>query len=112
MWMLLLLLLLLLMLLLLLLLLLLLHGLVMRMVACGRFMESGRMGCSVMERAPVMMMRGRCVITMLLLTLVARMRLGCRIVDIVVPYSVVARQRASDAWVPPERTALDGRRTM
>lgn len=31
---------------------------------------------------------------------------------VVRPYSVVARQCVSDAWVPPERTALDGRRTL
>ncbi|GAW26562.1 putative MYB DNA-binding domain-containing protein [Rosellinia necatrix] len=27
-------------------------------------------------------------------------------------YSIVARQRVLDTWVPPERTALNGRRTL
>ena len=49
---------------------------------------------------------------MLLLGLLARMRLLGRVADIVVPDAIVARQRASDAWVPPERAALDGRRTL
>lgn len=51
-------------------------------------------------------------ICMLLLGLLARMRLLGRVADIVVPDAIVARQRASDAWVPPERAALDGRRTL
>lgn len=53
------------------------------------------------------------VVVLWRLALLARMRLLGRVVDIVVwPYSVIARQRVSDAWVPPERTALDGRRTL
>lgn len=59
---------------------------------------------------PVMVMR---LVGVLRLALVARMRLLGRIVDIVVrSYSIVARQRVFDTWVPPERTALDGRRTL
>lgn len=47
------------------------------------------------------------------LALFARMRLLRGVIDIVVrPYSIVARQCAFDAWVPPERTALDGRRSL
>jgi len=60
----------------------------------------------------VLCVMGCRVVCVLLLALLARMRLLCGIIDIVVPYSVVARQRASDTWVPPERTALDGRRTL
>lgn len=48
-----------------------------------------------------------------MLALLARMRVLWRVIDIVVrPYSVVARQRVSDAWGPPERTALAGRRIL
>lgn len=47
------------------------------------------------------------------LALLARMRLLWGVIDIVVrPYSIVARQCAFDTWVPPERTALDGRRSL
>jgi hypothetical protein len=47
------------------------------------------------------------------LALLGRMRLLWRVVDIVVrSYTVVARQRASNTWVPPERTALAGRRAL
>jgi hypothetical protein len=47
------------------------------------------------------------------LGLLPRMRLLRRVLDIVIrSYSVVARQRASDTWVPPERAALAGRRTL
>lgn len=66
----------------------------------------------VLQRVPavVVMMR---VVWMWSLALLARVRLLGRVVDIVVwPYSVIARQRVSDAWVPPERTALDGRRAL
>jgi hypothetical protein len=50
---------------------------------------------------------------MVMLALLARMRLLWRVIDIVVrSYSVVARQRVSDAWGPPERTALAGRRVL
>ncbi|GAW22385.1 hypothetical protein ANO14919_119220 [Xylariales sp. No.14919] len=31
---------------------------------------------------------------------------------VVWPYSIVARQRVLETWVPPERTALNGRRTL
>jgi hypothetical protein len=47
------------------------------------------------------------------LALLARMRLLRRVVDIVIwSHTVVARQRASNTWVPPERAALAGRRTL
>jgi hypothetical protein len=50
---------------------------------------------------------------MVMLALLARMRVLWRVIDIVVrSYSVVARQRVSDAWGPPERTALAGRRVL
>lgn len=52
-------------------------------------------------------------VTVLMLALLARMRFLWRVTDIVVrSYSVVARHRVSDTWVPPERTALDGRRYL
>jgi hypothetical protein len=66
----------------------------------------------MVDRGSMLRVVRRRVVCVLLLTLLARMRLLCGIIDIVVPYSVVARQRASDTWVPPERTALDGRRTL
>jgi hypothetical protein len=77
----------------------------------GRIMETAGRGARVVDRAPVLMVVRR-VIGVLLLALLARMRFLGGIVDIVVPYSIVARQRASDTWVPPERTALDGRRAL
>lgn len=47
------------------------------------------------------------------LALLARMRVLGRVIDIVIrSYSIVARQRASPAWVPPERAALAGRRNL
>jgi len=50
---------------------------------------------------------------MVMLALLDRMRVLWRVIDIVVrSYSVVARQRVSDAWGPPERTALAGRRVL
>ena len=65
----------------------------------------------MLQRVTTVVMMG--VVCVWSLALLARMRLLGRIVDIVVcSYSVVARQRVSDAWVPPERTALDGRRTL
>ena len=64
----------------------------------------------MMEGAPVVVVRVVCVGRLVLL---ARMRVLWGVIDIVVrSYSVVARQRASDAWVPPERTALAGRRAL
>jgi hypothetical protein len=65
----------------------------------------------MVERASVLMVVRR-VVRMMLLALLARMRLLGGIIDIVVPYTIVARQRVSDTWVPPERTALDGRRAL
>lgn len=65
----------------------------------------------VLERVAAVVVMG--VVWMWSLALLARMRLLGRVVDIVVrSYSVIARQRVSDAWVPPERTALDGRRAL
>lgn len=92
------------------------HGWVVRVVTPGvRFrsvMEAARRPSGVVERRLVLVMvRGRPV-SVLLLGLLARMRLLGRVVDIVVPDAIVARQRASDAWVPPERAALDGRRRL
>lgn len=53
------------------------------------------------------------VVWVLSLALLGRMRLLGGVIDMVIrPYSVVARQCVSNAWVPPERTALDGRRTL
>lgn len=47
------------------------------------------------------------------LTLLPRVRLLWRVFDMVVwSYAIVARQRVLDTWVPPERTALNGRRTL
>lgn len=65
----------------------------------------------MLELIPAMMVV--CFVGVLVLVLLARMRVLRGVVDIVVwSYSIVARQRVSDAWVPPERTALDGRRTL
>jgi hypothetical protein len=69
--------------------------------------EGGRPG--MMERSPMVMR----IIWVRSLGLLPRMRLLWRIVDIVIgSHTVVARQRASNTWVPPERTALAGRRTL
>lgn len=77
-------------------------GLVARLL-----MQRRRTG--VLERASVVMG----IIWMRSLALLGRMRLLWRIIDIVVrSYTIVARQRASDTWVPPERTALAGRRAL
>jgi len=76
-------------------------------VLVWRFVE-GR-GPGVVERAPVVVR----IISVGRRVLLARMRVLWRVIDIVVrSYSVVARQRASDTWVPPERTALAGRRAL
>jgi hypothetical protein len=65
----------------------------------------------MLELIPAMVVM--CVVGVLSLILLARMRVLRRVVDIVVrSYSIIARQRVSNAWVPPERTALDGRRTL
>jgi hypothetical protein len=68
---------------------------------------------------PAMAKRGTVVMgcvrvwVMVMLALLARMRVLWRVIDIVVrSYTVVARQRVSDAWGPPERTALAGRRVL
>lgn len=92
------------------------HGRVVRVVTPGMrlwsVMKTARRRSRVVERRLVrVMVRGR-LVRVLLLVLLARMRLLCRVVDIVVSDAIVARQRASDAWVPPERAALDGRRTL
>ncbi len=77
------------------------------MVLVWRLME--RLGPGVVQR-PAVVVR---VISVGWRVLLARMRVLCRVIDIVVrSYSVVARQRGSDTWVPPERTALAGRRAL
>jgi hypothetical protein len=58
----------------------------------------------------MLLMVRRCIVRVVLLAVVASMRVMTRIVHTEVSYSIVARQRVADAWVPPERTALDGRR--
>lgn len=65
----------------------------------------------MVHRAPVVML---CLVSMRRwLVVLARMRVLGRVLDMVIrSYSIVARQRASDAWVPPERAALAGRRTL
>jgi hypothetical protein len=99
-------------LLLLVLLLLLLLVVVRRVMLVSRVVQSSA-GSDVVQRWPaVMLLRliSLCCLTMLLL---ARLRVLGRVIDIVVwPYSVVARQRVSYTWVPPERAALAGRRTL
>lgn len=65
---------------------------------------------SPMAERPTMV--GGQVVTVLLMALVGRMGILHGVVDIVVPHSVVARQRACYAWVPPEQIALAGRRTL
>lgn len=55
---------------------------------------------------------GRRVIGVLLLGLLAWERGLGRVVDMIVPDSVVSRQRGFETWVPPERTALDGCRRL
>lgn len=53
------------------------------------------------------------LVTLRSLVLFARMRTLRRIVDMIVrTYTIVARQRVVDAWSPPERTALNGRRNL
>lgn len=77
----------------------------------------GLMGRRLVERGrPAMLKRGAMVVRIIWvrsLGLFPRMRLLRRVVDIVIwSHTVVARQRASNTWVPPERTALAGRRTL
>lgn len=78
---------------------------VMPMVPPSRFRQAGSMA----QRPTVV---GGQVVSVLLMALIGRVRLLHRVVDIVVPHSVVARQRACYAWVPPEQIALAGRRTL
>lgn len=82
------------------------EAMVLLLMRC-RFVQRRR--ASMLERRPMMMG----IIAMRSLALLGRMRLLWRVVDIVVwSYTVVARQRASDTWGPPERTALAGRRAL
>lgn len=84
------------------------HG-VVRVRRC-LIMKTSRRG--VLQRVSLVVVLVS-VVSVLRPALLARMRLLGRVSDIVVRcYSVVARQCVSDAWVPPERTALDGRRTL
>lgn len=65
----------------------------------------------MLERAPVVVMVR--IIRVRSLGLFPRMRLLRRVVDIVVgSHTVVARQRVSNTWIPPERAALAGCRTL
>ena len=74
------------------------------LVECGGCRVTG-----VPQRCAVVV----CIIWVWWLVLFRRMRLLCGVIDIVVrSYSVIARQRVSDAWVPPERAALAGRRVL
>jgi hypothetical protein len=92
----------------------------MRMVGGGVMLRQamvGLMGRRLVERGrPAMLKRAAMVVRIIWvrgLALLPRMRLLRSVIDIVIwSYTVVARQRASDAWVPPERTALAGRRTL
>jgi len=69
-------------------------------------------GPAMAERRPMMMRIVRILLVVVVLTGLAWMRVLWRVIDIVVrSYSVVARQRV-DAWGPPERTALAGRRVL
>lgn len=86
-------------------------GVVLRQAVVGlmgrRLVKRGRPG--MLKRGPVVVR----IIWVRSLGLLARMRLLWCVVDIVIwSYTVVARQRASNAWVPPERTALAGRRIL
>lgn len=81
------------------------HGRVMRF--CRAFMENR--GPRMVYGGPMMLR----AIPVGLLALIARMRVLWRVVDIVVcSYSVVARQCVSATWVPPERAALAGSRSL
>jgi hypothetical protein len=72
-----------------------------------RLVERGRP--AMLKRGPMMVR----IISVRSLGLLPRMRLLRRVVDIVIwSHTVVARQRASNTWVPPERTALAGRRIL
>lgn len=62
--------------------------------------------------AMVLLMVRRRIIWVLRLAVVASISVMTRIIHTVVSDSVVSSQRVADAWVPPERTALDGRRTV
>lgn len=57
-------------------------------------------------------MEGGRVVCVVNLPLVARGRYVTRVVHIVGSCSIVVRQRAFSAWIPPERAALNGRRPV
>ena len=89
-------------------------GMRVAMVGIRNSMEAGSRDSRMMDRCSVLLMRvlvSGSIINVLRLALLARLRVLARIIHIV-PYSIVSRQRASDTWVPPERTALDGRRKL
>lgn len=91
------------------------HGRVVVVVLVVALLRLGQaMGCTtaMMEGGSWVLMGRGIKAVLLLVTLIDLMRVLCRVIDIVVPYPVMARQRASNAWVPPERTALDGRRNL
>lgn len=93
------------------------HGVMLRLVrlvGTGWCWYAVGGAASVVKRGSVVvvMVLSRGIITVRLMALLGRMRVLCRVTDIVVPYPVVARQRVSETSVPPERTALDGRRAL
>jgi hypothetical protein len=109
-----------------------------RMLAVGAAVLSGRglmqTGCRVrwvLEQLAMLLVMNMVLVLLMLVLMLMSMRLRvlvsrrlkdmalldrtghlARVVHIVVPDSIVARQRVSDAWVPPEPTALDGRRSL
>lgn len=86
------------------------------LVRIRSLMNTSSRGSRELNRRPVLLMTGSLVcgrvICVLMLALFSRMGFLARVVHIVVPYSICARQRASETWSPPERTALDGRRSL
>lgn len=95
-------------------------GMRLHAVRIRSLMDAGGRGSRELDRRAVLLllllvtgslMCGRAV-CLLMLALLSRMGILTRIVHIVVPYTICARQRASETWSPPERTALDGRRSL
>lgn len=90
----------------------LLHAMVRLMVVVmvmGRWLVERRRRPWMLERDPMVVR----IIGVGSLGLLSRMRLLWRVVDIVIcSHTVVARQCASNTWVPPERAALAGRRDL
>jgi hypothetical protein len=80
----------------------------MVMLMLGLRLSLVLMGMRVMLR----MLVARRLKDMLSVALLQRTGHLASIIHIVIPCSIVASQRVSDAWVPPEPTALDGRRRL